>query len=131
MFVDASALVAILFGEPEARSFRDLIDKAATVLVSPVGIYETTTALMRQTGKSRTDVTALIDTMLQSSKAVVVPIDKLVGSIALEAFERYGKGRHKATLNMGDCFSYACAKAHGVPLLFKGNDFIYTDIPTA
>ena len=131
MFVDASALVAILFGEPEARSFRDLIDKAATVLVSPVGIYETTTALMRQTGKSRTDVTALIDTMLQSSKAVVVPIDKLVGSIALEAFERYGKGRHKATLNMGDCFSYACARAHGVPLLFKGNDFIYTDIPTA
>ena len=131
MFVDASALVAILFGEPEARSFRDLIDKAATVLVSPVGIYETTTALMRQTGKSRTDVSALIDTMLQSSKAVVVPIDKLVGSIALEAFERYGKGRHKATLNMGDCFSYACAKAHDVPLLFKGNDFIYTDIPTA
>ena len=69
--------------------------------------------------------------MLKSSKATVVPIDGVVGHIALEAFERYGKGRHKAALNMGDCFAYGCAKAHKVPLLFKGGDFAYTDIAIA
>ena len=69
--------------------------------------------------------------MLKSSKATVVPIDGVVGHIALEAFERYGKGRHKAALNMGDCFAYGCAKAHKVPLLFKGRDFAYTDIAIA
>ena len=131
MFVDASALVSILFCEADAVHNRDKIDRAATVLVSPVVIYESTTAVMRLTGKSRFEAVTVVETMLQSSKAVVVPIDKTIGEIALEAFERYGKGQHKAALNMGDCFAYACAKAHKVPLLFKGRDFAHTDIAVA
>lgn len=69
--------------------------------------------------------------MLQSAKTGVVPIDKSISDLALQAFERYGKGRHKASLNIGDCFAYACAKRHKVPLLFKGNDFGMTDVEIA
>ena len=131
MFVDASALVSILFSESDASVHRDKIDNAASVLVSPMVIYETTTALMRQTGKSRAEAVAVVETMLLSSKAKVVVVDKEIGEGALEAFERFGRGRHKAGLNMGDCFAYACAKAHNVPLLFNGRDFSLTDIAVA
>ena len=131
MFVDASALVSILFSESDASVHRDKIDNAASVLVSPMVIYETTTALMRQTGKSRAEAVAVVETMLLSSKATVVVVDKEIGEGALVAFERFGRGRHKAGLNMGDCFAYACAKAHNVPLLFKGRDFSLTDIAVA
>ena len=131
MFVDASALVSILFSESDASVHRDKIDNAASVLVSPMVIYETTTALMRQTGKSRAEAVAVVETMLLSSKATVVVVDKEIGEGALVAFERFGRGRHKAGLNMGDCFAYACAKAHNVPLLFNGRDFSLTDIAVA
>ena len=131
MFVDASALVSILFSESDASVHRDKIDNAASVLVSPMVIYETTTALMRQTGKSRAEAVAVVETMLLSSKAKVVVVDKEIGEGALEAFERFGRGRHKAGLNMSDCFAYACAKAHNVPLLFNGRDFSLTDIAVA
>ena len=131
MFVDASALVSILFSESDASVHRDKIDNAASVLVSPMVIYETTTALMRQTGKSRAEAVAVVETMLLSSKATVVAVDKEIGEGALVAFERFGRGRHKAGLNMGDCFAYACDKAHNVPLLFNGRDFSLTDIAVA
>jgi ribonuclease VapC len=68
---------------------------------------------------------------MQETDAQVVSMDRHIADLALDAHRRFGKGRHKAALNMGDCFSYACAKAHRVPLLCKGDDFIHTDIRIA
>ena len=69
-----------------------------------------------------------MEQFLDVAKALIISIDDQIGVEALNAFSRFGRGRHKAALNMGDCFSYACAKVHRVPLLSKGNDFIHTDI---
>ena len=73
-------------------------------------------------------VTALVGEYSPGSEIEVIGIGPAEGDLALDAFERYGKGRHPARLNMGDCFAYACARTHGVPLLFKGDDFSHTDI---
>jgi ribonuclease VapC len=131
MFIDASAVVAIVNFESEHSLFAGKIDAAPRVIVSPVTIYEATLALARlaQTGVSggRKAVRAFVET----TQARIVPIDGDVGELAIDAFERFGKGRHRAGLNMGDCFSYACAKVHRVPLLFKGDDFIHTDVVIA
>ncbi len=68
---------------------------------------------------------------LHEASIAVVPIDEEVAHAAVAAFERYGKSRHRASLNFGDCLSYACAKAHGAKLLFKGGDFAQTDVAWA
>lgn len=70
----------------------------------------------------------MVDDFLAEVRAVPVPIDAEMGRIAIAAFERCGKGRHQAALNMGDCFAYACARSMNVPLLCKGNDFPRTDV---
>ncbi len=72
----------------------------------------------------------LFDDFASQSGVAEVSIDEGVGRLAVECFERYGKGRHPAGLNFGDCLSYACAKAHGAALLFKGGDFAQTDVKT-
>jgi ribonuclease VapC len=131
MFVDSSAVVAIINLEPEHGAYSAKVDAAPTVFVSPLTIHESTLALARITQTGLADASTAMRIFLEMTEAVIVAIDQQVGELALDAFARYGKGRHRAQLNMGDCFSYACAKAHRVPLLFKGDDFIHTDIRVA
>jgi ribonuclease VapC len=131
MFVDASAIVAILADEPERMTLRDKVDRSDSVLVSPLSIYEATTALMRIGRCSLRVARALADRFAADTAATLIVIDAEIGAAALEAFDRFGKGRHRAALNFGDCFSYACAKVHRVPLLCKGGDFKLTDVKLA
>ena len=126
MFLDASAVVAIIAREPDEISLLGKIG-ASESLYSPLTLFESALALAR---KSDSDIGEARQAALEffaATGAAPVPIDGEVADEALLAFARFGKGRHRAALNMGDCFSYACAKIHGVPLLCKGDDFRHTD----
>ena len=130
MFADSSALVAIILDEPEMADFRARL-KSSRRYTSAIVVYETTMAVMRNSRKSVAEAQSIVTEMLTAYRIQVLPMDERHANAALEAFDRFGKGRHKAALNMGDCFSYACAKVQKVPLLFKGNDFVHTDIKKA
>lgn len=130
MFVDASAMVAILAREPDWETYAAAIETAAGVLTSPVAVYETALALARHRSLSIEEATAKVHHFLEEARISIEPIDRAAGDLALSAFARYGKGRgHRAQLNLGDCFAYAMARQRGVPLLYKGEDFALTDIP--
>ena len=131
MFADSSALVSILVEEPDSRLLTGKLDAAARVLVSGLAYYETATGVARANKIALESSRELVDRLLTEARAEFIPIDAAIASTALEAFARYGKGRHRAALNMGDCFSYACAKVHRVPLLCKGRNFKLTDINLA
>lgn len=128
MFVDASAMVAIMIGEPDAPDLLRRLDAAGRRITSPLATYELTVALARAKDRPLGQVRIVVKEFLARSEIEVIEIGPTEGDLALDAFERYGKGRHPARLNMGDCFAYACARTHGVPLLFKGDDFSQTDI---
>ena len=127
MFVDASAIVGILLAEPDMMELRAKL-KASRRYTSPIAVYEATMAIFRVTAKPMVEAHAVVASFLKAFRIQVLPVEENHALIALETFERFGKNRHKAKLNMGDCFSYACAKAQRVPLLYKGNDFVETDI---
>jgi ribonuclease VapC len=74
------------------------------------------------------DAEGIVDEFVQRTGMQILPITTEIGHAAIDAFDRYGRGRHAAQLNMGDCFAYACAKALGAPLLYKGDDFALTDL---
>ena len=128
MFVDASAIIAILVAEDDAVSLAARLGQAPEVQTSALAVWESVIGLARATGMSLDDATELVDRMLTEANAKLVPIDAATGREALRAYNRYGKGRHPAALNMGDCFAYACARQLATPLLCKGNDFPRTDI---
>ena len=128
MFVDASAMAAIMIGEPDAPDLLRRLDSASRRITSPVAVYELTVAIGRAKDRPLGQVRLAVKAFLARSEIEVIGIGPAEGDLALDAFERYGKGRHPARLNMGDCFAYACARTHGVPLLFKGDDFSHTDI---
>jgi len=131
MFVDASAIVAILTKEPDGEWLASALDKAEAPITSPLAIYEATLGLCR---KQRGSVAQALDdvyALIEAAGIRLVDIPSEAADLALDAFARYGKGRgHPAQLNMGDCFAYALTTAHRTLLLFKGNDFHATDIPT-
>ncbi len=131
MFVDASAWTAMLLEELEAEAFRVKLAGASVVLTSAVSGWETVRAVARETGQDQARAAMRLDELQATFEALLIPIGKVEQALALEAHARFGKGVHPAKLNMGDCFSYACAKAHGVPLLYKGGDFSLTDIEAA
>jgi ribonuclease VapC len=131
MFIDASAAIAILGGEDDAAFLAQCLERADVRLVSPLSIYETVTGLSRKRACPVEEAQAIVDLFVQEIEAHLVEIDEPTGRLAVKAFSRFGKGRHPADLNLGDCFSYACTQLHGVPLLFKGNDFIHTDVVVA
>jgi ribonuclease VapC len=131
MFVDASALVAIITSEPDGPALAKRLNASEPRYISPVAIYETAMALLRLRDGTIDAAMALIDDFLQHSRIGTIPITDEIGRNALDAFARYGRGRHPARLNMGDCFAYACARSLGVPLLCKGDDFAQTDITLA
>lgn len=129
MFVDASALVAILLAERGADDLVARIETAGSCVTSPVAIYETVAALMRERSISRLGAEQQVRRFLAKARIAVTPITDEIGRAALDAFDRYGKGRgHKAQLNMGDCFAYGAAISLAVPLLYKGNDFAQTPL---
>ena len=124
--VDSSAFIAILRREPEADDFLAIIANADVCLLSSVSLLETSMVLAGRIG--RAEAWQELDGLIARAKMQVVAQDAELTAIARDAFLTYGKGRHAAALNLGDCASYAVAKARGLPLLFKGNDFTFTDL---
>lgn len=125
MVADTSALLAILMDEPERRRFNELIEADPTRLISAATVLETSMALETRSGEA---AGRELDLLLHRAGFEIAPVDAEQAEIARTAFRGYGKGRHPAGLNFGECFSYALAKAAGEPLLFKGADFSKTDI---
>ncbi|MGA2881311.1 MAG: type II toxin-antitoxin system VapC family toxin [Bryobacteraceae bacterium] len=128
MILDTSALVAVLFGEPEADSYIRLIHNADRCLISAGSFLELSIVLERQTGP---DVARQCDMFFRRAGIIVEPFTVEQAHIARQAFHDFGKGRHPAGLNFGDCFAYALTKITGEPLLFKGDDFRKTDVAGA
>ena len=128
MIVDSSALLAILLNEPEQIPFSDVIAAANSRRVSAATLLETTMVIEGRLG-DRGGVA--LDRLASDLKLQIVPFTIEHLELAREAFRRFGKGRHPARLNFGDCFAYALAKERGEPLLFKGDDFSRTDIEAA
>jgi ribonuclease VapC len=130
--LDASAIVAIIIGEPERDALTEALERASEITTSPVAVYEATLGLVRILKRSVEDAEADVMEFLRQARAVIQPIQPETAHLALEAFARYGKGRgHPARLNLGDCFIYAQAKVGGASLLYKGDDFSKTDIVAA
>jgi ribonuclease VapC len=125
MVIDTSALVAIFFGEAERQRFLDDIIAAETRLVSAAAVLETGMILEARRGEA---AGREFDLFVVRANLQIVPVDAEQTDLARSAWRKYGKGRHPAALNSGDCFSYALAKATGEPLLAKGTDFASTDI---
>jgi ribonuclease VapC len=131
MFVDASAIIAILAREVDGPTLSARVDGAERVYTSAVAIYEAVMGIARVRSASLAVAESVVDRFLEQTQAEIMPIDAEIGRGALRAFERFGRGQHPARLNMGDCFAYACSRALDVPLLFKGDDFGQTDITPA
>jgi ribonuclease VapC len=131
MFVDASAMIAILAREPDADVLAARLGQASVVQTSPIALYEAVLGLARTRNMAIGDASSVLDAFLAEARIDVVPITSDIGRQAIEAFDRFGKGRHPAALNLGDCFAYACARAKDAPLLFKGADFAQTDVAVA
>jgi ribonuclease VapC len=128
MVIDTSAIVAIFLHEPEAPDFEESIAHATTRLMSAVTRVELSFVLE---GRTRGPGAAEIARFLADTHIEVAAVTPQQADMAIDAFRRFGKGRHRARLNIGDCFAYALAKATGLPLLFKGGDFALTDIRSA
>jgi ribonuclease VapC len=131
MFVDASAFCAILLGEPDRQRFEERLASAVGAITSGVAVWETVRSLARGKGLAIAQAEIEVLEYIGVSEVLTIDIGLREATMALDAFARFGKGVHPAKLNMGDCFAYACAKVHGVPLLYKGNDFAQTDIEAA
>ena len=132
MFVDASAIVAILTREPEADALAEVLETARSPITSPIAIFEAALGICRKRHASVEEAEADVREFLEVAAIRAVSITEREAETALAAFSRYGKGRgHPAQLNLGDCFVYAVAKNHRTALLFKGEDFDKTDIAPA
>ena len=125
--VDTSAWISIAFEEPDASIFTHAIAKLDSVLVSSVTRVE-----LGIVGLSRGPLMSeKINQLLAVFATQLIPFDESMASRAVDAAAMYGKGRHKAALNFGDCCAYALAKSMSLPLLYKGQDFVHTDIQSA
>ena len=128
MIVDTSALVAILYREPEAQAFVERIHHADVCRISVANHVELSIVIESQLGP---DGMRQAEALLRRAGVVVEPVTLEHGELARQAFLDFGRGRHRAGLYFGDCFSYALAMATGEPLLYKGGDFALTDIRPA
>lgn len=125
MVLDTSAVLAILQNEPERRKFNEAIDAAETRSLSTASFVECSMIVESRYGA---DGVRDLDLFIAKAQISLVAVDEEQANLARRAFRKYGKGRHRASLNFGDCFSYALSKALQGPLLFKGNDFSQTDV---
>jgi ribonuclease VapC len=128
MIVDASAILAVLFDEPEKAEFRDLLLMTPELAMSPVNYLE---AGVRADDKRHPAKGLQLDALMDSLGITIAAVTGDQAKRAREAYRKYGKGNHEARLNLGDCFAYALAKARGEPLLYKGEDFRQTDVEPA
>jgi ribonuclease VapC len=127
--LDTSAIVAILLREPDADLFRRYLDERPWAALSAATLHEAYCVSKRDDFPRGA---RQIDDFLSLVEPEIVPFDMVHVSVARAAYDTYGRGsHHPANLNMGDCFSYALAKTRRLPLLFKGDDFIHTDIEPA
>lgn len=125
--IDTSAIVEVLVEGTHARELRSKVDAADLVMVTTLAKAEAALVLMGRFSWQR----MTFDRAWRALGLSEVPIDTAIADLAIGAFEAWGKGRHKAGLNFGDCFSYALARQQDLPLLFIGDDFAQTDIAAA
>lgn len=125
MVIDTSAIAAIFFNEPERAAYLQAINAAESKLISAATVVETGIVLESRQGEA---VGREFDLFVIRAGLQVVPVDQDQAELARSAWRRYGKGRHRAGLNLGDCFAYAVSKFFDEPLLAKGTDFALTDI---
>ena len=128
MILDSSALIALVFREPEAEQILASVAEAEVVAIGVPTLAETGIVLGAKLGEASR---AILSRLIEDLDLVVVPFTAAHGREAREAFLRFGRGRHPAGLNFGDCLTYATAKLAGQPLLFVGNDFSQTDLAAA
>ncbi len=126
--IDSSAIVAILFSEVEAQRFAELIEADGEARLSAANFLEISNVVESRHGLSGRLILDGAIAHFRAAGLLVVAFDEIQAELAREGFRRYGKGRHPAGLNFGDCFAYALAKALDAPLLYKGTDFGKTDI---
>ena len=131
MFIDASALTALLTDEKEARELLARLQQSRTRMTSPLAVWEATVSVARLLALPVGKATEALENYLALMGIEVMAVPPSAARIALGAFDRFGKGRHPARLNFGDCFAYACARHFGQPLMFKGKDFPHTGIEAA
>jgi ribonuclease VapC len=128
VILDTSALAAIFFGEPEKNLYIQMIHAADQCRISAANFVELAMVIEGQIGP---EAGRQCDTFFRRAQIAIEPVTVEHAHLARQAFLDFGKGRHPAGLNFGDCFAYALAKASGEPLLFKGMDFSQTDISAA
>lgn len=128
MVVDTSALMAIVLGEPDAEHYAAALSSAPHLVVAAPTWLE---AAIVATARLGPDGHALLTELLHGLQMTIVPFDEGLARLAHDGWLRFGRGRHPAGLNLGDCFAYALAKQCGEPLLFKGEDFARTDVVAA
>jgi len=129
VFIDASALTALIAKEPDYTDLATRLESGTSTVTNAVAMWETIVAVARIKGVGIEDASAELDRYMAALQIAVVPIGGAEAGEAVEAQRRYGKGTgHRAKLNMGDCFAYACAKTSNARLLYKGDDFSHTDL---
>ena len=131
MFVDASAIVAMMTNESDASALSTRLTTAGLRATSAMALWEASVAYSRIFELEPTAALREVETYIQALDVKVVAIEPAMTATAIEAYQRFGKGRHPAGLNFGDCFAYACARHLNMPLLYKGDDFPKTDIEAA
>jgi ribonuclease VapC len=125
MIVDTSAVIAILRNEPDAPSMAGILERAEVRRISAANFLEA--AILADSNRNPL-LSRRLDGFLRDAGITIEPVTVRQAEVAREAFRDFGKGRHRAGLNFGDCFAYALAKTAGEPLLFKGDDFCHTDV---
>lgn len=125
MVIDSSALIAILLGEPETMAFSQAISNDPKRLLSAFSALETSVVIESKKGPAGGRE---LDLLLHQAQIEIVSMNQKQFGLARRAYQKFGKGRHQAGLNLGDCCSYALSKISQQPLLYKGNDFFHTDI---
>lgn len=125
MIVDSSAIIAILRNEPDAGAMIEALQQASVRRISAVTYVE---AAVVADNDRHPVLSRRLDELVRNAQMRIEPVTAGQAQIARQAYRDFGKGRHKAGLNLGDCFAYALAKEMDEPLLFKGDDFRHTDI---
>jgi len=128
MIVDSSAVLAILFNESDAEVYARALTQAESCRISAANFVEAAIVVEAQTKESGS---RQFDAFFRRAGIAIEPVTEEQAHVARQAYTDFGKGRHPAGLNFGDCFAYALAKITGEPLLFKGNDFKKTDVTSA
>ncbi|WP_010185589.1 type II toxin-antitoxin system VapC family toxin [Sphingomonas sp. PAMC 26605] len=129
LFLDASAMVAMITAEPGSPALEERFGAAEEIVCSAISLWEAARAIARKRTVPITLAFSEIETFVADFAIRLVPIGARESAVAVDSYQRYGKGTgHAAKLNMGDCFAYACAKTNDASLLYKGNDFLHTDL---